>query len=334
VPVRFQDYYKTLGVEKNASAAELSKAYRKLARKFHPDVSKSKDAEERFKEINEAYEVLKDPEKRKRYDMLGSEFHDGQEFRPPPGWEQAFAGFGARGPRPRRGAAGGLGGFSDFFEMLFGGSANFNAGPGQSFSFEDLLRAQGGQSGARAAGARAAAPQAEAQEVEIPFSLEEVYHGGTKNVQLQFMQNGSAPDIRTYNLRIPTGAREGGIIRLAGKGPNNTDLRLKVKLAPHPRYRADGHDLYTALEVSPWEAALGGKITMDTLDGPVQLTLKPGTQSGQQMRLRGKGLKRPSGERADLLAEIKIVIPSQLTDEERSLLEKLREISRFNPRSS
>lgn len=337
--VTFHDYYKTLGVDKNATPADIQKAYRKLARKFHPDVNKSKDAENKFKEINEANEVLSDPEKRKRYDLLGANYKAGQEFRPPPGWEQMFSGGGA-GPQGRQGF-GAMGGFSDFFSMLFGGEGGFThaGGRGGNVSFEEIFGSQ--MAGADPRSDRRA-PAGETHEIELPVSVEELYTGGPKSIQVQFVdpQNPSRPESRSYQVKIPPGITEGGIIRLAGQGTTNGpkssagDLLLKVKIEPHSRFRVEGFDVFTTVPVSPWEAGLGAKVNFATLDGSVALAIKPGSQTGQQLRLRGKGLRKSSAERGDMLAELRITMPRELNTQERSLLEQLSAVSSFNPRGA
>lgn len=348
MPVKFQDYYKTLDVERNASKEEIQKAYRKLARKYHPDVSKQKGAEEKFKQATEAYEVLKDPEKRKRYDMLGENWKAGQEFQPPPGWEQVFTQFGrgaggSGGPtfsfRTSGGAGpGGMGGFSDFFEMLFGGAAGGGGAQsgGRGRMFENAFDF-GGERGERAYGGSA---KGESHEVEITVTLEEVYRGGTKAVQLEIVEQTPGGvqqrSLKTYQVKIPPGISEGGIIRLKGegaKGPGGAgDLRLKVKIAPHPRFKVDGTNVSTMVPIAPWEAVLGAKVPVQTLEGAVTVSIPAGSQGGQQLRLRGKGLRTKTGERGDMLAELKIVVPRAPSEQERERYEQLAKVSSFNPR--
>lgn len=338
--MKYQDYYKTLGVERTATADEISKAYRKLARKFHPDVNKGKGAEEKFKELTEAYEVLKDPEKRTQYDALGENWRSGQEFRPPPGWENIFSG-GARGQRSGAtfsfGGAGG-GGFSDFFDMLFGGAAGAStAGQFKSDSgMEDLF----GRRGQSAQGAQQASPKVAG---DITIALEEAYRGGTKSIALTYTEpNGrGAPKKtdRTYQVKIPAGIRDGSVIRLAGQGGKGSgsgpagDLLLRVHIAPHPHFRIDHANLRTTLAITPWEGALGTKAEVPTLDGPVSMTIPPGSQSGSVLRLKGKGLPQKGSTHGDLLVELKIVVPRELSAGERELFEKLKQVSSFNPRS-
>ncbi|MCC6953677.1 MAG: J domain-containing protein, partial [Deltaproteobacteria bacterium] len=274
--VTFQDYYKTLGVDKNATPQEIQKAYRKAARKFHPDLNKDKNAESKFKEINEANEVLSDPEKRKRYDLLGANYRDGQEFRPPPGWEQAFRGGNGGGSMHFDSFSG----FSDFFDLLFGGNASFQAGGGGGgATFEQLFGgAEAFQNSARGNTGRrptAAMREEPAQELELPLSIEELYHGGQKPLQIESVDpsGGTARrTVKTYQVKIPAGVTEGGVIRLAGQGApsgsgRNGDLLLKIKIQDHPRFRVDGFDVIAPLQLSPWEAALGSKVNVATVDG-------------------------------------------------------------------
>jgi curved DNA-binding protein len=320
--VTFQDYYKTLGVSRNATQDEMRRAYRKAARKYHPDVNKAKDAEEKFKQANEAYEVLKDPEKRKLYDQLGANWKAGQEFRPPPGWENVH--FEFRGSPGAEGFDLG-GGFSDFFEMLFGG------------------RGGGGRGGGVTSGRQASwSMPGQDHEAEITISLEDSYHGATKTITLQGQevddQGKIRPVTRTYEVRIPAGVTDGSRVRLAGKGSPGIgggppgDLYLKIHLEPHPRFRVDGHDLQAEVPVTPWEAALGGTVEVPIMEGTAHLKIPPGTQSGQKLRLRGKGLPMRDGGRGDLFAVVKIVVPKTLSNRERELFTEMAGVSSFNPR--
>jgi curved DNA-binding protein len=321
--VKFQDYYETLGVDRGASQAQIQAAYRKLARKLHPDVNKSPDAEEKFKRLNEAHEVLQDEEKRRRYDSLGENWQAGQDFSPPPGWEF----FGARPGSGRQGAGrtfhfdmsgedfgeSPFSGFSDFFEMLFGMPSNG--------------RGRVGRSG-RAAWARAA--PGEDQEAEITIGLEEAHRGLRKSIVL--------PGGKTLEVNIPAGTPDGHRLRLRGQGASGQggaaagDLYLRVRLAPHPIFKLNGQDLEVEVAVAPWEAALGGRIEVPLLEGKATLKLAAGVQSGQRLRLRGKGLAHRGGGQGDLYAVIRIVVPASLSERERELYEELSRVSSFRPR--
>ena len=343
--MKFQDYYETLGVDRSASAQEISKAYRKLARKHHPDVNKEKGAEENFKQINEAYEVLKDPEKRKRYDALGANWKAGQDFSPPPGWEDILGGF-MRGASAGQGGTGGRNfsfqfntggnqGFSDFFNSLFSdlGTAGFDL---------DKASRMGRR---RPGGSRQAHPKSTvgaSREAELIISLEEAYRGAAKSVSLEIAE----PDeqgrverkIKNYQIRIPAGITEGKVIRLSGQGEKGLgsgqagDLLLRIKFAPHPHFKAKGADVHASLPLSPWEAALGAKVQFSTLDGIISLTVPPNSQSGQLLRLKGKGLLQSKESRGDLLIELRIVVPRQLSQKEQELFSELANISTFDPR--
>ncbi|HID30642.1 MAG TPA: J domain-containing protein [Desulfobacterales bacterium] len=315
--VKYKDYYAILGVSRDASQDEIQRAYRKLARKYHPDMNKDTGAEERFKEISEAYDVLSDPEKRKMYDALGSNWKAGQDFTPPPGFEGFQFNFGTSGGKGAR--FDGLGGFSDFFDAIFGGGG-FHARTSRSTHstnpFESMF-AQNGQD----------------VEAEITISLEDAYHGAEKTLTIDTSQGRK----KRVNVRIPPGTTEGKIIRLGGLGEPGMggrpgDLRLKVRIAPHPVFKVSGPDISCVALITPWEAALGGKVRIPTLDGNVSLTIPPGTQSGKKLRLRGKGLIKKRGQRGDLLVETRIVVPKHLSRDERELFQKLSEISNFDPR--
>ena len=324
--VQFRDYYEVLGVSRTATQEEIQRAYRKLARKHHPDVNKAADAEEKFKEINEAHEVLKDPEKRKKYDALGPNWKDGQDFRPPPGWESY--GFG------QKSRAGGSafrwqegGGFSDFFESLFGGQ-----GYRESYG-------RGGRYGQESDWGQAGADQ----EATIRISLEDAFYGSTKSIRLQTQNVTPKGQVsvqeKTYDVRIPRGIQSGQKIRLSGQGAEGMaggargDLYLKVEIDPHPIYRVEGRNLSMDLPVTPWEAALGAEVTMATLSGSVTLKIPAGTRNGQKMRLRGKGMPGARDTAGDLYAVVKIEIPRKLSARERELFEELRNVSGFDPRA-
>jgi curved DNA-binding protein len=304
--VEFKDYYQALGVPRDAPVEEVKKAYRKLARKYHPDVSKEPDADARMKEVNEAYAVLSDPEKRAAYDQLGSGYQPGQDFRPPPNWDTGFE-FSGRGFSGAEAAD-----FSDFFSELFG--------------------RMGGR-GAQAHGTD--------HHARILLDLEDSFTGATRQVSLRVPKvdaNGRiALDTRTLNVRIPKGIREGQIIRLAGQGAGGTgdgkpgDLLLEVSFRPHARYRADGRDLHVTLPVAPWEAALGAVVPVETPDGALNVRIPGGAQSGRRLRVRGKGI--PADPPGDLYLEIQVVLPDASTPKARELYETMARDLAFDPRA-
>lgn len=326
--VKFKDYYEILGIPRTASAEEIKKTYRKLARKYHPDLNKNAGAEARFKEIGEAYEVLSDPEKRSRYDQLGRNWQAGQEFRPPPGSPFEYHGSPGGGGRGFRGQD--MGEFSDFFEMLFGqqfggrsprGAPSNMWGAGEEFS-----------------------PQGQDHEAEISITLEEACHGSTKSISLQTTNQDPRArphtETKTYQVKIPAGIGEGARIRLAGQGGPGQgggvagDLYLTIHIAPHPIFRVDGSNLEIDCLLAPWEAALGAKVAIPTLQGQAFITIPPGTESGQRLRLRGKGLPQKRGlEPGDLVAVIRIVVPKHMSAHEKSLFEELAKVSTFKPRN-
>lgn len=318
--MNYKDYYATLGVKKDAGQEEIQKAYRKLARKYHPDVNKDADAEIRFKEIGEAYEVLKDPQKRQRYDQFGSDWNRARQTgAPPPGWEGVRFDFGDGGGFDFRGFGGGGGtGFSDFFEMLFGagGPGGRRRGP-QGFGAEPGF---GSQVGGNA-------------EATLQITLDEALQGRTREISITDPNTGQR---RNLSVKIPAGVRSGQKVRLAGQGGPGFgggtpgDLLLKIEIQPDPRFRVEGSDIHTTVAVPPWEAALGGEAEVETPTGPVRVKIPAGSSSGRKIRLRGRGLSQPGGamgERGDLLAEIRIVVPERLTDRERELYEQLAEAS-------
>ena len=338
--VKFQDYYNVLGVERGATAEEIQKAYRKQARKFHPDLNKSPDAERRFKEVNEAHEVLSDPEKRRRYDSLGAGWRNGQEFTPPPGagWGSARMRFGGDGFRfGPGGAAQEFGGFSDFFQSLFGDSGPFSAGA--QFGGETGF---GPGTGRRSPGGASRAERPSHQEAEVEITLEEAAHGAKKKLELEKRIRDGSGRVRTenvsYDVKVPRGVTNGSRIRLAGQGARVAgareagDLHLVVRLRPDPRFEVDGHDLRAKLDLAPWEAALGTEVRGPTLAQPVQMKVPAGTQSGRTLRLRGKGLPRRTGAAGDLLVQVRVVVPESLTERERGLFEELARESSSRPR--
>lgn len=309
--LKFEDYYKTLGVDRTASADEIKRAYRKLANKHHPDKNKDNPkAAEMFAKVSEAYEVLSDKDKRSRYDQLGANWQQGQSFDPPPGFE-GFGGQFRQGGGGFQFQGGGGGGFSDFFETLFG-KAN-HAGGGASF--EDLFGGAGG--GHRFENPGESRPRAE-QTHEITISLTEAYHGSTRQLRLQ-----GAGGEQTLDVKIPAGATSGTKLRLKEQG-----LLLKINVASDPRFELGGNGgMTTVVRVAAHTAALGGKVDVPTMDGTVTMTLPPGTSSGAKLRLKGKGMPRRDGEHADLFARVMIEVPKKLSEEERKAYEQLRDAS-------
>jgi curved DNA-binding protein len=332
--VKFQDYYEVLGVTRSATADDIKKAYRKLARKYHPDVNPGdKTAEEKFKDVGEAYAVLSDPEKRKRYDQLGENWKAGADFTPPPGWEGGRVDVGDLSDL--FGTGRGAGGFSDFFETLFGARGGRRAGAGFAMRGQDV-------------------------EAAIELSLEAAHHGVIRTITLHTTVvcpscNGSGvrekqvcatcrgmggvQRPKTLDVTIPAGVRHGSVIRLAGQGELGTgqapagDLLLHVQLRPHPLFHVLGEgDVEIELPVTPWEAALGTKVRVPTIESAVDMTVPASAQSGQRLRLRGQGLQRRGSGRGDQYVRLKLVNPPTLTENERALFEKLAAASRFNPR--
>jgi curved DNA-binding protein len=299
--MKYKDYYKILGVSRGASEDEIKKAYRKLARKYHPDVSQEANAKEKFQEASEAYETLRDKEKRAAYDSLGS-FRPGQDFRPPPDWFERFGGGGR---------AEDLHGIDlgELFESMgiFGRAQRRSGGFGRKANFPG-----------------------EDYEVPVRLTLEEAARGTERTVQL---------DGRAFTARIPRGATDGQRLRLRGKGGPGMnggppgDLYLQIALEPHPLYRVSGHDLDLDVPLAPWEAALGAEVEVPTLEGRVKMKVPPGAKSGQKMRLAGKGLPKPGGGAGDLYAVLGVAVPGSLTEREKQLFEELRKTSRFNPRA-
>jgi curved DNA-binding protein len=308
--VKFRDYYETLGVARNATDDEIKKSHRKLARKYHPDLNpNNKQSEEKFKEIQEAYEVLGDPEKRKKYDQLGANWKSGSEFTPPPQWEGSvdFGEMFGGGGQGRGGGFGSQGGsFSDFFETLFGGMPGGAAGHGQR--------------------PRSRAPVDAETELELP--LLDMHRGITQKLTVNF-----AKSQKVLDVRIPPGARDNSKIRIAGGGPQGGDLYVRLKQQPDSHFTVHGDDTESVVEIAPWEAALGAVIEVPTLDGRAEIRVPPGVASGQRLRLRGQGLNIRGGGRGDHLVALKIVMPKPMTAEEKRLFEELQRVSHFNPRT-
>ena len=326
--MEFKDYYKILGVSEDADIKTIKTAYRRLARKYHPDVSSEHDAEKQFKEVSEAYEVLSDQKKRDEYDQLKKYGH-GQQFKPPPGWQSRTAGAGG-------GFGGASGGgsdadFSDFFSTIFGGgagarSAGGRSRQGQSFdSSEDFYSTRG-----------------QDIEIEMPVLLEETLEAYSKTIEYKlphYSDQGRLPDqVKTLKIKIPTGVSDGERIRLkaqGGPGFNNGpagDLYLRIRLVPHPLFDVSGRDLSITVPIAPWEAALGGKITVPALQGKITLTVTPGSQTGQRLRIKGKGLKSKTAV-GDLFAILKVVMPPVNNEKTNALWQQLSEETVFDPRS-
>lgn len=326
--VSFKDYYQLLGVSKTASQDELSKAYKKMARKYHPDLNPDNaEAEKKFKEINEAYEVLKDPEKRKLYDSLGADWQHGQNFQPPPGFDSSrFRSYSSGGPSGGPQFEGGFGGFSDFFETIFGGQFRGE----QDFHGDPF----GGGFGPR---------QTKGRDVEVGMELplQDAFTGGSRTISFQEQVPGpdGMPRLETKSLQvnIPPGIKNGSRIRLAGQGSPgmrggpNGDLYLKIKIAPHPKFKLEGNSVVYDLPLAPWEAVLGTKVRVPTLSGTVEMNIPAGTSSGQKLRLRGKGLGK-GADQGDQLVRVMIQVPKSLTEEEQALWNQLAQASTFDPR--
>ncbi len=308
----YKDYYETLGIEKGATQKEIKRAYQRLARKYHPDVSKEPDAEARFKEVGEAYEVLKDPEKRVAYDQLGANWQAGQQFEPPPNWDAGFEFSGGQG-------AGDAAAFSDFFESLFGRQ------------YSNRGREQGGYHA-----------HGEDHHAKVVIDIEEAYQNTTRTITLQAPELDASGNLiskqRSLRVNFPKGVKQGQRIRLAGQGSPGMgqgsagDLYLKVEFAPHAFYRVDGSDLYLDLPVTPWEVALGRKVKTPTPAGVVDLKIPPNSKSGQKLRLKGKGI--PSNPAGDVYVVLQIVTPEARTDAQKSLYEKMEKELPLNPRSA
>ncbi|MFE7775282.1 DnaJ C-terminal domain-containing protein [Streptomyces sp. NPDC057445] len=317
-----RDYYDVLGVQRDASPEEIQQAFRKLARKHHPDINKDPEAEERFKELNEAYGVLSDPGTRARYDRWGEDFRQIPEDYD----ERVAAGAGARG--------GGWSGWTTGYGRGGGGGVRQGTDHGDGFDgsgvdFEDLF---GGIFGRGAA--RGPVPGAD-QEAEIQLTVQEAYRGGRRSVTL------AGPDgQRTYDVRIPSGVTDGQRIRLAGEGGQGSgqaprgDLYLRVRIKPDSRFRLEGRDIHVVLPVTPWEAALGASVPLPTPGGTAKVTVPAGSSSGRRLRLRGEGMPSPRGPAGDLYAEVRIMVPPKPTDRERELFEELAAVSTFDPRKS
>jgi curved DNA-binding protein len=313
--MEYKDYYKIMGVKKDATQDEIKRSYRKLARKYHPDVSKEANAEAKFKEVGEAYEVLKDPEKRAAYDQLGSDWKAGQDFHPPPGWDAGF--------EFSQGGEGGpdLGGFSDFFESLYG--RGFHT------------------AGSRTQSSRGFRMRGEDHHAKVMVDLEDSYNGATRSITLQVSGLDESGRVvtrpRTLNVRIPKGIRRGQQIRLAGQGGGGHggaeagDLYLEVDFNPRSHYSVEGADVYLDLPLAPWEAALGATVKAPTPAGAVELKIPPGSQAGKKLRLKGRGI--PSRQPGDLYVILQIALPPAKNDKQRQIYESMKQEFSFNPRA-
>jgi curved DNA-binding protein len=315
---QFRDYYETLGISKTATPDEIRSAYRKLARKYHPDVAKDKKAgEEKIKEINEAYEVLSDAEKRKKYDRLGAAWERGEYAGAtsggmPEGWSYQQEPFG-EGVEFHFGGTG----FSDFFETFFGTRRAYGAPPDSRYE----------------AGATGRRQRKRDVEADIMVTLNEALHGSTRTITLQrATKPGQEPKTETYKVKIPAGIREGQRIRLAGQGENGGDLFLRISFQKDPEFRWQDSDVYYDLDLAPWEAVLGTTVNIPTLDGHAKLKVAPGTAAGAIFRLANLGLPRSDGKRGSLYAVVRIVVPAKVSASERKLWEELAKTSKFKPR--
>jgi curved DNA-binding protein len=311
--MEYKDYYKIMGLERTATQDEIKRAYRKLARKYHPDVSKEKDAEARFKEVGEAYEVLKDPEKRAAYDHLGANYQAGQEFRPPPNWDSGFE-FSGGGFTEADQA-----GFSDFFEELFGRQAH-----GAHAGYRTQFHARG-----------------QDHHAKVVVDLDDAFHGATRSISLQtpaLDEHGQMRlSNRTLNVKIPRGVKEGQQIRLVGQGSpgmgqgTQGDLYLEIYFKPHPLYRVEGRDLHMQLPVAPWEAALGATVKTPTPDGTLDLKIPAGSNSGNKLRLKGRGI--PGNPPGDIYVTLSVVVPPADSEQARAAYQEMASKLAFNPRA-
>lgn len=317
--MEYRDYYRIMGVARDATQEEIKRAYRRLARKYHPDVSKEADAEERFKEVGEAYEVLKDPEKRAAYDQLGADWKAGQEFRPPPDWDAGFE-FSGGDFRDAFGAGGG--GYSDFFETLFGrGFARHGFTP------------EGAQRGWQMHGSD--------HHAKVLIDLEDAMNGATRAISLRVPVVDAKGHVgtreRVLRVNIPRGVKQGQHIRLAGQGNPGIgegkpgDLYLEIEFNPHSIYRVDGRDVYLDVPVTPWEAALGATIKIPTPGGKVDMKIRPGTQNGSKLRLKGRGI--PGTPAGDLYVILNVALPPATSEQARQIYRDMQRELEFNPRA-
>jgi DnaJ-class molecular chaperone len=324
MPVKFRDYYEILGVSRTAKTEEIKKAYRKLARKYHPDLNpNNKQSEEKFKEIQEAYEVLGDEDKRKKFDQLGANWKNGADFTPPPNWGggRTYEGpidmdelFGRRGQGQQRSP------FSDFFEALFGGMGGMGGMGGGMGGMDTDAGRRTRQTG------RPSRPGDAETELWLP--LQDMHHGTTRKLKVRL---GNTE--KTIDIRIPPGARDDAKIRVPHGGPSGGDLYVRLRQEPHPQFTVRGDDTEVEVPITPWEAALGATAEVPTLDGKAEIRVPAGIASGQRMRLRGQGLNVRGGGRGDHFVRLKIVVPKELTDDEKKLFQELSKVSHFRPRN-
>ncbi|MCL4136041.1 UNVERIFIED_CONTAM: hypothetical protein GTU68_040141 [Idotea baltica] len=307
--MKYQDYYKTLGIEKSADKAEIKKAYKKLARKYHPDLNKDKSAEAKFKEVTEAYEVLKDSEKRQRYDELGSNWQGGQSFTPPPGWEDMFG---------QQASSQGMGGFSDFFEGLFG---NVQSGGFHEGINPERLKKQNNV------------------EVEFEISPEDAIKGAVKQFTIEIPGNGilARANQKTLKVKIPANTKDGSRIKLSGQGRSSSglsgDLILKIKIRSDDKIQIAGNDITTKVKITPSEAVLGKEIIVSFNNSKIKVKVPKGSNSGKKLRIKGKGLSNKGKNPGDLYIKLEVVIPENPNSKEEELYQQIEEASNFNPRN-
>ncbi len=326
MPVKFKDYYQALGLLRDSTAADIKKAYRKLARKYHPDINKAENAEEKFKEISEAYEVLSDLKKRKRYDNLGKDWEKGQDFHAPPKGDNIHYEFHGPGSERAYTFNDMGGGYSDFFESIFGKAGSGYKTGSPSSEYTDSIPPMHGQN----------------HEAEIEISIKEAYNGTKATLSYQTTEinaDGTVkPSLKQFDVRIPIGVTEGTRIKLRGKGGlgynggRPGDLYLRIHIRKDKRFNINKHNLESELKVTPWDAALGSTVSVPTMNGDVTIRLQPASQSAQKIRIKEKGL--PLGKDkgyGDLMVTIKIMVPEKLTEKEKKLFEELSEISSFKP---
>jgi curved DNA-binding protein len=309
--VEYKDYYKIMGLKRDASQGDIKRAHRKLARKYHPDLSKEPDTEDKFKEAGEAYEVLKDPEKRAAYDRLGPNFKVGQDFHPPPNWDSGFE---------FRGSGVTDGGFSDFFEELFGQQVR----------------------GAHTAHSAQFSTRGQDHHAKVMIELEDAFHAVSRSISLKSSEQDMHGQVqlinRTLNVKIPVGIKEGQQIRLAGQGAHGRgqgakgDLYLEIHFNPHPFFRAEGCDLHMQLPVAPWEAALGATVKAPTPGGTVDLKIPAGSNSGNKLRLKGRGI--PGSPAGDIYVTLSVVVPPANSDQAKAIYQEMADKLAFNPRSN